>query len=96
MIEWMLEAWKKLPADIIKKSFKVCALSNSLDGAEDDQIMCIKHGPCQNLLQKLQASQVDDEEFDPFDVERLEEDMMEEQIPYLPQYDDYDILDILE
>ena len=59
-------------------------------------LMCIKHGPCQNLLQKLQASQVDDEEDDPFDVERLEEDRMEEQIPYLTLDKDDDILDILE
>ena len=34
-------------------------------------------------LAKTASSQVDDEEDDPFDVERLEEDMMEEQIPYL-------------
>ena len=27
MIEWLLEAWKKLPAEVIKKSSKVCALS---------------------------------------------------------------------
>ena len=59
MIEWVLDAWRKLPEDIIKKLFKVCALSTSLDGAEDAEIMCIKHGPCQNLLQRLQASQLD-------------------------------------
>ena len=69
MIEWVLEAWKKLPADIIKKLFKVCTLSTSLDGTEDDQIMCIKHGPRQNLLQWLQASQLDNEEGDPFNAQ---------------------------
>ena len=26
MVTWVLEAWKKLPDDLIKKSFKVCAL----------------------------------------------------------------------
>ena len=35
---------------------------------EDDQIMCINYGPCQSLLQRLQASQLKDEENDPFDA----------------------------
>lgn len=96
MIEWVLDAWRKLPEDIIKKSFKVCALSTSLDGAEDAEIMCIKHGPCQNLLQRLQASQLDDEDDDPFDAQISEEDMFEEEVPYLTLDEDDDILDILE
>lgn len=96
MIEWVLDAWRKLPEDIIKKSFKVCALSTSLDGAEDVEIMCIKHGPCQNLLQRLQASQLDDEDDYPFDAQISEEDMFEEEVPYLTLDEDDDILDILE
>ena len=96
MIEWVLDIWRKLPEDIIKKSFKVCALSTSLDGAEDAKIMCIKHGPCQNLLQRLQASQLDDEDDDPFDAQISEEDMFEEEVPYLTLDEDDDILDILE
>ena len=55
MIKWVLEAWKMLPTDVIARSFKVCALSTNVDGSEDDQIVCIKHGPCQNLLEKLKA-----------------------------------------
>ena len=62
MIAWVLEAWKKLPAEVIKKSFKVCALSSNLDGSEDDQITCIKHGPCQSLLPRLQAFHQEEEE----------------------------------
>ena len=53
MIEWVLEAWKQLPTDVITRSFKVCALSKNLDGSEDDQIVCIKLGPCQNLKVKV-------------------------------------------
>ena len=37
MIEQGLEAWKRLPTEVIKKSFKVCTLSSNLDGSEDDQ-----------------------------------------------------------
>ena len=77
MIEWVLEAWKKLPSDLIKKSFKVCALSSNLDGSEDGQIMCIKNGPCQELLTRFQSVEVD--ELDPFDdiQEDEEEDCSE-------------------
>ena len=33
MVTWVSEAWKKLPDDLIRKSFKVCVLSSSLDGS---------------------------------------------------------------
>ena len=58
--------------------------------------MCIKHGPCQRLLQRLQASQLDDEEHDPFDAQISEEEMLEENVPYLTLHEGDDILDILE
>ena len=58
--------------------------------------MCIKHGPCQNLLQQLQASQLDNEDDDPFDAQISEEDMFEEEVLYLTLDEDDDILDILE
>ena len=50
MIEWVLSVWKKLPRELIQKSFVSCALSTKLDGTEDGSIACIKHGPCQDLL----------------------------------------------
>ena len=55
--------------------------------------MCIKHGPCQRLLQRLQASQLDDEEHDPFDAQISEEEMLEENVPYLTLDEDDDILE---
>ena len=88
MIEWVLEAWKKLPTDLITRSFKVCVLSTNLDGLEDDQIVCIKHGPCQNLLKKLKVGQLDNVGSDPFDIEVSEEDMCEEDISELIIDDD--------
>ena len=68
MVELVLEAWKKLPTEIIVKSFKVCALSSRLDGSEDNEIVCIKHGQCESLLTKLQASDLNHEEVDPFEI----------------------------
>ena len=44
----------------------------------------------------LQASQLDDEDDDPFDADISEKDMLEELIPYLTLDEDDDILDILE
>ena len=47
------------------KSIKVCALNGNLNGSEDGQIICIKKGPCQELLTRLQSVEV--EQIDPFD-----------------------------
>ena len=97
MIEWVLEARKKLPAEVIKKSFKVCALSSSLDGSEDDQITCIKHGPCQSLLPRLQAFHQEEEETDPFECTTVsEEEMVQEDVAHLilDEHDEDEILDI--
>lgn len=59
-----IRSLEKLPAEVIRKSFKVCALSSNLDGSEDDQITCIKHVPCQSLLPRLQAFRQEEEETD--------------------------------
>ena len=72
-----IEAWKKLPGDLIRKSFKVCALSSSLDGSEDNELMCIKHGPCEELLSRLQS--IEEEDIDPFD-EITEDDIAQEDV----------------
>ena len=45
------------------------------------------------LLQRLQASQLDDEEDDPFDAQISEEEMLEENVPYLTLDEDDDILE---
>ena len=45
------------------------------------------------LLQRLQASQLDDEEDDPFDAQISEEEMLEENVPYLTLDEDDDIIE---
>ncbi|CAI7862952.1 unnamed protein product [Closterium sp. NIES-54] len=32
-------AWKAVPADLIKKAFLTCGISNALDGSEDHMVM---------------------------------------------------------
>ena len=97
MIAWVLEAWKMLPTEVIKKSFKVCALLSNLDGSEDDQIPCIKHGPCQSLLPILQAFHHEEEETDPFECTTVsKEEMAQEDVAHLilDEDDEDEILDI--
>lgn len=38
LCQWIVDAWGMIPADMVRKSFKKCAISNSLDGTEDDYV----------------------------------------------------------
>lgn len=47
ILQWILDAWAKLPTDVIKHSFTSCALNLNVDGSNDDVIHCFKDGqPC--------------------------------------------------
>ena len=39
-----MDAWGKLPKDLIEKSFKRCGLNLPNNGSQDDQIHCFKEG----------------------------------------------------
>ncbi|PIC29276.1 hypothetical protein B9Z55_020918 [Caenorhabditis nigoni] len=41
-LQWIVDAWKSLPGELIKKSFKGCALTTSPGGSEDHLIHCFK------------------------------------------------------
>ena len=45
-------AWKSLPADLIQKSFKICALTTKTDGSEDNEIYGVKHLGIENELRE--------------------------------------------
>lgn len=45
LAQWIKNAWAEIPVDAVRKSFKVCAISNNLDGSEDDMIKCMKDLP---------------------------------------------------
>jgi hypothetical protein len=38
LFKWLQVAWQRIPADLVKASFKKCGLTNALDGTEDDLI----------------------------------------------------------
>ena len=96
MIDWVLVAWKKLPAEIIKRSFKICALSSSLNGSEDQDLMCIKLGPLESLLPKLQALGNQRDEVDSFECMISEDNLAQEDSEELKIVDDDDdnIIDV--
>ena len=72
-IEWALAAWETFPAKGIQKLCKLWAISSSLDGSEEGNIMCMKHGPSESLLPKLQAVPVQSEEIYPLECDILKE-----------------------
>lgn len=79
---WIVEAWNKLPDELIAKFFCACALGLALDGTDDHEIHCFKpHGACplkpEELKEKLQHS---NEEF----VENI--DLVEDESDYEQEY----------
>ena len=36
--QWVKKAWDDIPAEMVKKSFLKCGISNAMDGSEDDAI----------------------------------------------------------
>lgn len=38
LCQWIVDAWKMIPDDMVRKSFKKCCISNRLDGTEDDAV----------------------------------------------------------
>ena len=56
--------------------------------------MCIKHGPCQSPLPRLQAFHFEEEEIDPFDSNVSEEDMAQEDIAHLIIDEDDETIDV--
>ncbi|CAI7730286.1 unnamed protein product, partial [Closterium sp. NIES-53] len=39
VLRWVSQAWKAVPADLIKHAFLTCGISNQLDGNEDGLAM---------------------------------------------------------
>ncbi len=59
LCSWIVAAWDSLSSDMILKSFKVCGVSNAVDGSEDGEIHCFKpSGPCAEGLALLKEKHV--------------------------------------
>ena len=59
-LQWIVDSWKALPNDLIKKSFKTCGITNDVNGSEDDQIHCFsKDGPIPTGFVRLSDTRID-------------------------------------
>ena len=38
VLRWVKDAWQEIPADMVKRSFQSCGISNALDRTEDDAV----------------------------------------------------------
>ena len=72
LCHWVKSSWDAISTEMIKKSFKSCAITTSADGSEDNLIHCFKEGePCiagRSLLsQEMERLQDDNnDDSDPF------------------------------
>ena len=53
VVNWILDSWNQFSFEMIRKSFKVCALISAIDGSEDKDIHCFKEQPCHAGLEFL-------------------------------------------
>lgn len=79
LVNWVVQAWNEIPDDIIKKSFKICALTTNPDGSEDELIQCVKAGePCRGawdiLMQIRDQELVDNQMVNSFQQLEIDED----------------------
>ena len=38
VLRWIKQSWAEIPAEIAKKSFKMCGILNALEGTKDDKV----------------------------------------------------------
>ena len=38
VLRWVKDTWQEIPADMVKRSFQSCGISNTLDGTEDNAV----------------------------------------------------------
>lgn len=87
-LQWVKESWDSVSSDIVKKSFRSCGISVSIDGTEDSEIHCMKENevafPARALIkeatdallkpQQQEEGAEDAEDDDPFAGMEEEED----------------------
>ena len=62
-LDWVVEAWNAISSDLIKNSFKTCAIGINDDASEDHLIHAFKDdGSCPGGIAVLQRERVRDEE----------------------------------
>jgi len=71
VINWVSQAWRDIPEDMIRRAFLRCGISNALDGTQDDQCRDeIPHPDEQDELENENLGLLfDDDDDDDSDIE---------------------------
>lgn len=56
LCQWVVEAWKLVPKELIVKSFLICGLTSRLDGSNDDEIRSVSELGLQRRLKTARES----------------------------------------
>ncbi len=69
VLNWVVAAWRELQKrpELIRRSFKVCGISNDLDGDEDELVRCSKY--ISEDLKEPESEDLDEDLFEEFDLE---------------------------
>ncbi|CAI7762667.1 unnamed protein product, partial [Closterium sp. NIES-53] len=59
VLKWISRAWKAVPADLIKKAFLTCVISNALDGSEDHLAMAHRRSQLSHEVEEDDGIQAD-------------------------------------
>ena len=74
ILRWVIDALGELDLDIIIKSFRCCALSDTVDGSEDNKITCFEPGKQLEFgkehLQSAVENRHEDYENEPFNLDK--------------------------
>ena len=66
MCGWVKRSWENVSQEIIIRSFKKCAISNELDGSEDDVI----YEDIDEIIREIQdENENEEEEFEIIDID---------------------------
>ena len=60
-LEWIVNAWDRLPLELICRSFKTCGITINTDSSEDEMVRCFKsQGPIPEGLKFLKEKSMAD------------------------------------
>ena len=79
---------------IDRKVISILCFSANLDGSQDESIACIRHGPCQDLLQRLKNYDLSDDQVNPFEDIQDEDVEMEDRTELQIDEDEDVLIDI--
>lgn len=85
MIDMVSKAWRDVPEEVVKRSFKLCGINTALDGSEDSMVNdamadALNHAAREHVRDEALGLIFDDDSLDESDFEGFtdEEDVEDE------------------